>query len=331
MARSILLAAFWTSLLTFMTPDAAAWTEEDVTIEKILAAWRHRQESIRSFQFECDVEVLRPKTSADTGVSHDSYLLSVSGEKMAFCKKSESRDVEANSKKTFRWKSVFDGTCGKSLVEGAPVALAKVSSGEQARYLLRRNLELFPFWYVHSTVSQLALVGYDPKKIRISQIKSRYDGRVCIELTVVPSDKLPRPPAGVSVPCFRYKILVDPARGFLPVRIRELQDGSVVYEASISYLPDDGAGWVASEFRASQFTVETSDPWQSWRVKVKRFSINQPLDDGLFAMEFPVDTHIVEGDNVFSLVIGPDDRQFFIQLPDGKRRRISKDEYGVIP
>lgn len=312
---------------------AAAWAEDEPTlVEAILAAWDQRQESIRSYQYECDVEIIRPKSdSAEMAAFHNLILLTVSGERVAYYREAESWDPASSSKVKFRWKSVFDGNHGRFLVEGGPPALAQESSGENAGDVVRRDKELFPIWFLHTTASQLDLIGYDPARMRVSRLDSSYDGRDCVDLSVPPSARLVSPPPGVPMPSFRCAILADKTRQFLPVRITELQDGSPVYVVSISYIPHDSLGWAPSEFRAQTFDARTGDPQMSWEFQVKRFVVNQPVDPSVFAMEFPADTHIVAADNIFSGAPEGEDRQYSVQLSDGQRRRITAGDYGRVP
>jgi hypothetical protein len=333
----------WVVPVPLICLAAAALGDDQVALVKtILAAWEEREESFRSYQYECDVEVVRPRAglasldqaladSPEMAVFHNRILLTVSGKKVAYYKEAESWDAASNSMTTLKFKSVYDGTHGRFLIQGAPMALAHESSGETASDVVRRDKELSPLWFLHAPVSQLDLFGFDPKMMRVTRVDSSHDGRDCVELSVPPSSRLPPPPPGVTAPSFRYVILADTTRGFLPVHLRELHDGSPAYEVSISHVPDDSLGWVASEFHAHWFESETGVPRMSWRYRVKHYLANQPVDASAFAMEFPPDTHIVEADNIFSGDPASEERRYSVQLPDGRRRPISEDDFGRLP
>jgi hypothetical protein len=329
------------NLLPFVALDASGAADDAVTVEQILAAWKNRQEGIRSFQYECDMESSKvivpslqmpdPDAPIKRVTLRNSIVLTVVGEKMAFVKEGEWWDFGTNVKmKTGRQTLVFDGTRGMQLFEGTPVPLAQESGHEMASDVLLRDLQLTPFWVVHSTLRMLVQYHFDLDKMRITRRDAFHDGHDCIEVAV-PLGDLPGLPAGVKLPDHRVQILVDPARDYLPLRYRRLVAGDLLYETTIVYVFDDRSGWVASEFHASIFDFPKKAATSSWRIDVRRRSINAEISDSTFTRKIPVGTHVVEDDGpVFSGRQGGN-RRFAVQMPDGTRRSIPEHEYGWLP
>jgi hypothetical protein len=108
----------------------------------------------------------------------------------------------------------------------------------------------------------------------------------------------------------------------VPLELVVGNEGVVWRDLSIEYVPDKAVGWRVSawndkRFRASDVLEES----RSWEVK--RCSVNEPLDDGLFTFEFPKGAHVAENDGKAT--------KYFIVLGDGERQYVSEREFIGLP
>jgi hypothetical protein len=103
------------------------------------------------------------------------------------------------------------------------------------------------------------------------------DGAPCIEL-IIPRGKL----VGI--------LYVDPAHGYRPLKLIQQYEGIIQVQHEISYRDDAAGGvskWVSSNYHSGELR-------ESYSGKTKTVSINQPLDEKLFKLQFPIGTQITE-------------------------------------
>jgi hypothetical protein len=81
---------------------------------------------------------------------------------------------------------------------------------------------------------------------------------------------------------------------------------------------DSVSGW-----ESSYFDFEFSDLTQSYVGKTKDVSINEPLDQKVFELEFPVGTQVSEEKD--------GKKRYYVQEVGSRRRQIPQEEYGRLP
>jgi hypothetical protein len=314
----------------------AAWSAgrgaDEITAKEVLAAWEKRQASVKSFQYACDVEELvmnasqhspepfsasPPRKDAPKGpVSLRSIVtFAQSGEKYAYSKEGQWWDAQHNVKRTIKTKTAFDGVQRRHITEGLGTPLGEVSTGKSARTLMF-NIEWLAFWLPTHTVEFLRRKDYDLDQMTVSRPKVVRGGHDCAELTLRHSD-----PRSAWV----CRVYVDPSRYCLPIAYEHELRGCVTYSASFEYLRDGNDAWRVSAIRFSLFDIQSGDPETSWSYKVKRCSINEPLDHDVFKIEFPNGTPVVDlGEDLFA----DKSQKYYIALGDGRKRQIAEDELG---
>jgi len=317
----------WVALLPLATVDHPARGADDATVEQVIAAWERRRESTKCFQYECELEQSLVKGSRDDAsdgfagarkksvppddiILHRAITFSLSGEKIAYCEEGEEWDGASQSRRTTRITAAFDAVVHKQLAQSpSTVTLGRILRGGQPGDILTVNATQTALWLAFSPVALLERLGYYPEKMTVSRLDAFRDGHDCAELSI------PR-----RNPSWRALIYVDRSRGYIPLQFLEELNGVVRREVSIQYVPHEAVGsrvsaWNDKWFNGSGILNRSSS------AKVKRCSINQPLGDEVFTLEFPEGTHFIEGEEETS--------KRFVALADGERRQISPEEYGM--
>ena len=317
---------------------------KDVTPEKVLSAWKKRRERTKSFRYEfashrtdyAPVPRISPALpNAPNAMQpprefHGTHSFSVSGKKMAYSSDYEGQEepLDAPPQKPLGTvlgltgeRASFDTVFYKWVLgEHGPLPFGETTrDGEftgrrsvfQARDTLTCSVDNIAPWLWFSPLDWLHRQSYDPDKMTIGRRHVLHDGRECVELF------MPR-----SNPSWRGVVCVDPSRDCVPVEFFERLDGAPKDKLSIQYVRDETEGWRISAWQYEYPGDEVSGA-RSHRCKVTRCTINKPVADNVFAIEFPEGTHVVEH--------GRDTDKYFIAMRDGKRRYISQSEYGTPP
>jgi hypothetical protein len=107
-------------------------------------------------------------------------------------------------------------------------------------------------------------------------------------------------------------VYVDPARHYIPVKfVSHYQKRSI--EIEMSYAANARIGWVLSGW-----VIKLPDPTHEFAEtrsgNVKYVSINEPIDDKAFALQYPPGTRVREDNGGI--------RRFFIVQPDGSQKQV---------
>jgi len=327
--RSAPIALLGLACFLLAPADRSARGADDAALKQVSAAWQKRHEGVKSFQYECALVCSLPKGSrtsiADRGnaKSHEEvpnkdavlpgrFTFSLCGEKIAYSEEGEQWDDISNSSRIMKIRASFDTVYDRHLIEGAPYfPLGEITRGGKPCDTLTIHNNEMALWLWFSPVARLQRFRCPLEKMTVSQLHVSRDGHDCVEVSLPQSS-------------LAWKILIyaDAARDYLPLQFVHQNNGRVTYDLSIQYVRDETVGWRVSAW-SDKFFSTSGAVARSSCYDVKRCSINKPLDDGVFAIEFPNGTHVIEKDRGA--------KTFFIVLADGKRQYIPEREYGALP
>jgi hypothetical protein len=334
--RRVQFGLVWMSLIIFVmnVGGQAARGAEEATVAKVLEAWRRHQASTKSFQCDCSLEQsvmkgnlissrdpwadpLRKGAPQGATLLRSDVTFSLSGDKIAYSKEGDQYDPESQSLKRTKIRKVFDGICDKNLYEGASVPMGEVVTGGRSSSIIMLDNELLPFLLPFSTVLYLERLGYEPTRMVVSQLHTFRDGQDCVELSI---------PTSAS---FTLYIYADCARDYMPIEYVKKRNGLAAFTSSVMYASDRDGPWRISAMQSTLFD-RTGAPSISWSYKVKRSSINEPLNNTVFVLEFPESTHVVEGPHILSPSDKSDgkDRKHYVVARNKKPEPISADRFG---
>jgi len=314
--------------------DIAAQSAEqtETTVAKVLAAWERNRERVQSFQYRCDVEEWlkksrlpvpgKPFAAPDKNAAKDAILsrwsvaLSVSGNKVAYCKEGEHWDAASDTRYHLKEREVYDGTSERFLSEGR-VSMAHVRTEPGDSTMLMQDIALIPFFAPCATIDVFQRLGLDAKRMTVSQHRAFHEGRDCVELTIPSAD-----PRSTSL----CRVYADASRDYLPVELSRLRKDRVVHRSSIEYAADPDARWRISTVRIAVF--DESGPFRSWSYKVKEYSINKALDEATFTLEFPEGTQVIEGPRVMLPGEDAKTRKYYVVKRGGGNTPMSPKDYG---
>lgn len=306
--------------------------DEDLTTAMVLAAWRKRGESVKSFRYDCQVETTAlssdaaPLAQSPKGAAADDQpqktvetcSFCVSGKKMAYL--SERREPDDSTESGFKVckdKAVFDGASYKILWD----AESRMPMGQMTRddkfhavcyYTLKAHQNNMALWLWFSPTDRLQLLGHILEGMTARRQHVACDGHDCVEFSV------PR-----TNPAWQTSIFVDRARDCLPVQLIQDAQGSLTCKLLIRYSRDESVGWRVSDWEYESVSSFSSARVRTVKCKVTNCTVNKPIADEVFHIEFPEGAHVVEHIN------GTD--RYFIVLPEGKRQPIDAKNYGEMP
>jgi hypothetical protein len=135
------------------------------------------------------------------------------------------------------------------------------------------------------------------------------DGFKCIEAVV------PHKNGAVA------RILVDPARGHLPVKFIAERSGKVRDDLHIKYQQQKDFGWVLSESYVRLYDSRGEKTTER-DVVVQTCEVNKELNKELFDVDFPVGTPITEETTA--------GEQYLVRMADRPLKRVSSDRFDTI-
>ncbi len=208
------------------------------------------------------------------------------------------------------FRACFNGNANKMLLEEGLILLGNIEDADNPEGQLTVNTQLLPLWLSYSPVELLSRLGYQTTGMVHRELKEHHNGVECDVLAI---------PRGTSAS--EVLVYVDASIGYLPVRLATSYRGTPRQDISITYKPNASVGWIASKWESRYFNHDGGLE-RSLTGEATAVSINEPLEDSLFELQFPTGTHIVwhkeDGD------------EYYIQ-DLGKVRPISEMEYGVLP
>ncbi len=286
--------------------NLAAQEEKD-TVNKVIQAWRNRQERVRSGHFVMEESrtfaegtltakansfrsrLLEPGVQAearngpfrDTTVEVQS-ILSFEGDRMRYTIKGPQWAPEREEFLESTYLSVFDGSLGKTFYSDSadeklfPLGFIDVKTDRnpdaKTCYLYALFMNYRPF---HPTMGQFSSQGWTTAG------KGVVDGKDCLIVENVGSS-------------WTKSCWVDPARDYIILRYtnRTTRGGKDVSKLDISYINDKKNGWIPSRWKAVLLFPERGTLDESSTTTVSSYTINPSFEPSEFQIDFPVGTFV---------------------------------------
>jgi len=312
----VLLIGLLASSLTAHSAHAA----EEETVHAIRAAWKQRSTDFKSIDCQCDIEskgladerrlphgrTLAKNDGDDAVILKSTLTYKTAGEKQMWSMEREEWDFATNAKSLIPQIStqVFDGVENKGFTGKGQIILGQVTKTNQPDDMLTVFAQLEAFYLSIAPVAYLERRAYKPYEIQVVNAHAQQDGIECIELSI------PRGPNK-----WLASMWVDPARDYVPIRFTEKLDGEIASDLSINYASDPAIGW-----RVAGWSRSSHKGGNIYTGLVSHCSINQPIDDDAFDLEFPVASQVSvhRGENV----------SYFVVTAAGTHRSIPESEFG---
>jgi hypothetical protein len=324
---SIAIQVFGSLGCLFANCHAAA----DEVVTRVVTAWETHEKSIESFQYHCDFEWIQdvnfeavaeeslfgsppdkdaklPDAKLPPVVSRSELMFCMDRGKFAAKLTGERWDIQKQMQVPNDWQACFDGVDAKWLLQAGSFPHGYIAvQGDLEKALLSSNTHMIGLWLGYSPSTWLRHKRFELEKMVVrSSEEVNDDGTPCIELMI---------PRAKSVGL----LYVDPARGYRPLKLIQKFEETIQVEHAVSYRDDAAggvSGWVSSYFDSGELS-------ETYAGKTKTVSINEPLDEKLFKIQFPIGTQITEEK--------AGTRKYYVQEAEGHRKEISEDEYGKLP
>jgi hypothetical protein len=172
--------------------------------------------------------------------------------------------------------SVFDGEAAKSLHVTEKRSVAFIHSKRQ--HADRHSLHVLPIvGHFRALAEEMTVLS--PEKWHVVATDAELDDAVCVMVREGSEDDI------------RYRELwFDAEKGYALVRRRDVFQRRTANEISISYTPDDTVGWVPSGWQINRYAdgrlIDHSV------ATIARLTINEPVDDATFQLDFPPGTKV---------------------------------------
>ncbi|MCI0684464.1 MAG: hypothetical protein L0Y71_20320 [Gemmataceae bacterium] len=300
----------------------------DSNIEKASHAWRKRQDSFRSGKFEWTEDVFYRKGSIrDPTTTRESKPTADYVPPRDFSYQSEVRvsfaEVEIRyAYERLEWlpgasepnsqssNTVFDGEATQCFW---PSGSTKWPVGHllspKRKFIEASNYHTWPVLMTYrNLLAGMQLISFD--SFREAETNSTVNGRRCIVL-----DELPLPGKDR-----RRTLWIDTERDFTLARFEASVDGRPIHRIEVEYIQDKEHGWIPHSWRITELNSDLSLN-RSFSAKVSKWSLNVPLPEGEFRIEFPEGTVV------------RDERQgqpqTYVVRKEGKKRPVLSNELGA--
>jgi hypothetical protein len=165
-------------------------------------------------------------------------------------------------------------------------SFANVATAGHANYFSEaHNGAVWPIFFTYR-ISQPWFLSDSADGWHLTGEQTMVDGRICL---VVEYAKRMNPNT-------RYNVWVDPSRDFVVVRKdRAHSDGQPFVQLDIEYERHPDVGWVPVRWVDNMFSGGadgTSHLFDASSYTVTAYEFNQPIDESVFAFEFPVGTEV---------------------------------------
>lgn len=307
-SRMALLVVVAAILVLWGTPFGKLTAQEEKdAVEKVIQAWRNRQERTRSGHFIMEESrtfaegtltskansfrsrLLEPGIQAearngpfrDTTVEVQS-ILSFEGDRMRYTIKGSQWAPEREEFLESTYLSVFDGSVGKTFYSDSdggklfPLGFidAKTDKNPDAQtcYLYAIFMNYRPF---HPAMGQFSSQGWTMAG------KGVVDGKDCLIVENVGNS-------------WTKSCWVDPARDYIILRYtnRTTRGSKDVSKLNISYLNDKNNGCIPSLWKAVLLFPERGTLNEGSTVSVSSYTINPSFEPSEFQFDFPVGTFV---------------------------------------
>ncbi len=296
------------------------------TIDQISAAWRTRQERVRSARLELTETELIPAGAKpplgmfpgtkkeSTGAKREplprtdisvecARTVLLSGRMLRMNREGSYWHPARAEVEEHKYISSFDGEVAKCFYD-------EKSIGELGGFILKdaRNQDFDNYHYLPIALAfrpcDLDMGGRDLAKYTVNPGMQTIDGRAYVVITGNPRQS-------------SYETLwLDPQRDFLVVRARDESGNSTTFD--ISYQKDSSFGWVPSEWKWIARGGNSGRLFGQAVAKVTTYTINTDIPKAAFQFEFPVGTYVSD--------LRTEDIERYIVRQGGKKRIITKEE-----
>lgn len=280
----------------------------------IRAAWKERNDLLKSFQCTCTLTRIDMNETGDLfdpvppgikggPVDLDStFTLSMEGAKISLQSKSEQWINREQSRINQSYSRCFDGASNKVLIDAEHMSWPAATLDDESEPcgVLTKNTHYAPLWLSFSPGEMLTRLNFDTSSMAVTDGRAFYQGRECIEVAI------PRRQVVSG------HVFVVPSLGYLPVKFVEWRGvGRMRSDIEIVYEENAVLGSVVSRWTSRLYggdgEVETS-----LSGTVESVTINEPISDDVFDIALPVGTRIrqtLDGTT-----------KYFIQEANGIRR-----------
>ena len=307
------------------------WAATDTPgTEEVVAAWRQREEDVKSLRFvcQCDQVIKRGslrvpphmRRSQETVIppedtSHElNFIHLLEGKKAFYSQTGQGWSPLRNKAATKDFSCSLDSESEVLKIlsaKGEGICPHGMESDDVARHSL----------FGESTIVPLVLI-YRPFTHYLP------DRQISVETTCLREcGAAPTPQGLVSIafwpaefPDAIQYVWVDPARKYLPCRCLVERSGNVIYDLSIEYRKGEGNQWVPKKWNSKRFGSDGRLA-SIRRTQVLECSLNRPVGDEAFDITFPYGTWVNEHRDGES--------RSYLVFKGGKRRYLSGSERDV--
>lgn len=183
--------------------------------------------------------------------------------------------------------SAFDGQVQQYLTDrtGRPNQRSQGSIGNMGAFDEWQNSDLLPITFALRPLRPEAF-GPDTGRWRVDPRPSVVDGRQCV---VISSADPKSPPEARH----QYNFYLDLNRKFVPLRVTSVTDGHVIIKIAMRYEREGELFWIPSGWTSTWFTRQGKVMTVS-EIRDVDATINEPVPDKTFQIEFPVGTVITD-------------------------------------
>lgn len=301
------IMAFVLIVLVFVPTVRSDDRDKVVSTEIVRTIWQRRQVAVRSAHFESSAwmyykkgSVIRrlglPKT--DLKYLDPSVGISVDGNRIRY----ENTQPRLESGHDHRYTSAFDGTTSFQMESPGPLHEQGVGIlGDAEKYSDTGNLHLWPvlLWCRPFHPDVLGEAQFE-----MTSATATIGGRPCVQAVT--------PMRGES----RSEFWLDKERDFVVVKFAVVSQGNPTAQLRIEYETGKEIAWQPSAWIVTFLGSKTGEEYTKSDATVQKSSVNVPLADDLFRIEFPPDTVVTDFRT----------REKWLVLPNGNKRIITPAE-----
>lgn len=267
---------------------------QDVTMEHVLSALERRQERVHSAKFVCAVRYAYPQGSLprpayagpvppkDAILEHE-YTLWMDGDKVRI---DNEGNVWSFDQGEFVPERMVTASDGQSSWEFRPSVTAKRrSEGTIYDKSECRAASLMNYKPFFGTYRLRYLLGSDRDVIEEAWVLAGQEEVGGVECVVLKKSR----GGGREVRCY-----LTPEKDFSLVRFSLHSKGRMSRRIDVTHSRDDSHGWVPATWQISKMNTADGTLGSSFAATVTDYSINSPIDPGLFQMNFPVGTVVLD-------------------------------------
>lgn len=333
-ARNDWKAGYVSTVFCFVLAVAAGegvWAGTDTPgTEEVIAAWRQREEDVKSLRFVCQCDHVIKRGSLRT----PPHIRKSRGAVIP----PEDTSLELNFTYLLEGKKAFYSQTGQEWSPLRNKAATKDfscsldSESEVLKILSAKGEGICPHGMESDNVARHSLFGESTivPLVLIYRPFTHYlpDRQISVETTCLRECRAaPTPQALVSIAFWPARIpdaiqyvWVDPARKYLPCRCLVERSGNVIYDLSIEYREGESGQWVPEKWNVKRFGKDGRLE-SIRRTQVLEYSINRPVGDKAFDIAFPYGTWVNEHRDGVS--------RSYLVFKGGRRRYLSESERDV--